>query len=407
MPPVRFSSRLGAENEEPNALTLATEQRRQSGMDLLDLTLSNPTTCKLGEPLDENNLFSVKDFSLYSPTAQGLLETRVAIASYFTERGNHMDPADLFLTAGTSQAYSFLFKLLCDPGDSILTPIPAYPLLQTLAELEGLEIQAYELTPSLPHLDGTLWRLNRASLESAITSKTRILCVIQPGNPTGSLLDASDWNFLYHFAALHQLSLLVDEVFSEFLHSKASILYPRPSEGPLVFTLNGLSKLLGLPQLKLAWIHVSGDKAWKEKAKVKLEWISDAYLSVSQPMQSVVPSLLQKAAAFQEPIKNRLSCNLELMRSPFFQQGKTIFWPQGGWVIPVLFQIQSQPENKLDDEALAIALVRDEGVLVHPGYYYDFEQENFLVLSLLTEPAILQEGLQRIHKRLGIIHDQP
>ena len=262
--PFHFSDRWQDSDPTPNALTEAIAARKKSGQPIFDLTASNPTQCGIVYP-DWTSLLNQSSVQTYDPHPQGNLKAREAIAQYYAERSERVAPYDLFLTAGTSEGYAHLFKLLCDPGDEVLVSSPSYPLLETLASLEGIQIRSY---------------FDLKSLKANLTERTRAIFLVQPNNPTGHVLSKNDADYLVHIAEEKGLALVVDEVFADFLYN-SNILPLLHSKKSLVFTLNGLSKLLGLPQLKLAWIHVDGETSLKARAKKHLEWICDAYLSVS------------------------------------------------------------------------------------------------------------------------------
>jgi alanine-synthesizing transaminase len=425
--PFRFPDRWEGREHGPNPLSEAVTRRRareKSGQDLLDLTVSNPTTVGISFPDDWARLPGGREDAdrlllRYAPEPKGLPSVRKAIAAYYAERDaargevahppDAVDPDDLFLTAGTSEAYAHLFKILCEPGDALLVPRPSYPLLETLADLAGLKLQTYPLVPDVASdpqdRRGTVaWRLDRKALTAQVTARTRVLCVVQPNNPTGNILSPEDGAWLLAFAEKHNLALVVDEVFADYLHFEPGIpdagsipAAPRlRSTGPLVFTLNGLSKLVGLPQLKLAWIHVAGSAGDKAKAKDLLEWICDAHLSVGTASQLAAPELLRRRTEFQNPIRARIAANLSPLREVAASDPRLQpLWPQGGWCLPV------RCEGIGDDEEFAIRLVETEGVLVQPGYFFDFEDEEIIVISLLPPPEIFREGLVRLLRALG------
>ena len=372
--PFHFSDRWQDSDPTPNALTEAIAARKKSGQPIFDLTASNPTQCGIVYP-DWTSLLNQSSVQTYDPHPQGNLKAREAIAQYYAERSERVAPYDLFLTAGTSEGYAHLFKLLCDPGDEVLVSSPSYPLLETLASLEGIQIRSY---------------FDLTSLKANLTERTRAIFLVQPNNPTGHVLSKNDADYLVHIAEEKGLALVVDEVFADFLYN-SNILPLLHSKKSLVFTLNGLSKLLGLPQLKLAWIHVDGETSLKARAKKHLEWICDAYLSVSTASQAACPELLERRLDFQIPIQERLETNLSTLRevakaNPQIEP----LWPQGGWCIPV------RCKGVEDDEAFALELLEKHGVLVHPGYFFDFEEEDVVVLSLLIEPTVFREGLARL-----------
>jgi alanine-synthesizing transaminase len=389
----RFPARWEGRDHGPNPLSEAIVSRKNSGADLLDLTVSNPTTVGLAFPEDWPGLLVGDSLRRYDPDPKGSRTVRDAIAGYYADRGESVSPDDLFLTAGTSEAYTHLFKLLCEPGDAILVPTPSYPLLETLADLGGLSFETY---PLFPHeTQGVVhWSPDREALTAQITDQTRVLCVVQPNNPTGSILSLETAIWLIELAERYDLALIVDEVFADYLHDVHTTPLLR-SGGPLVFTLNGLSKLVGLPQLKLAWIHIAGNAADKAKAKDLLEWMCDAHLSVSSASQLAAPELLRRRTEFQGPIRERIATNLRTLREfAATNLGLQPLWPQGGWCLPVRYV------GIRDDEEFAIRLVKDEGVLVQPGYFFDFEDEETIVLSLLPEPEIFREGMTRLTRSL-------
>jgi len=400
----RFPARWRGREHGPNPLTEAVIARRASGADVLDLTVSNPTLVGLPVPLDWPRHLGgdgavagqagAESLNTYDPHPQGLESARRAIAAYYRDRGADVDPDALFLTAGTSEAYGHLFKLLCEPGDTVLVPRPSYPLLDTLAELAGLNLGHYPLM-ARDGDDAISWRLDREALLAALTPRVRILCVVHPNNPTGSPLEADDAAWLVRVAEARKLAVVVDEVFADYRFDGGSTALVTSKEA-LVFTLNGLSKLVGLPQLKLAWIHVSGPAADLAIAKDALEWMCDAALSVGTAPQLACAPLLARRAEFQGPIRARLEENLAALRAVADSCPRLKpLWPKGGWCVPV------RCAGIEDDETFAIRLVEEAGVIAQPGYFFDFDDEETLVVSLLTPPELFREGLARIVKTLG------
>lgn len=411
----RFPARWEGRDHGPNPLTQAVQTRKAAGLPLLDLTVSNPTVVGLPYPEDWPDLLSgrgVEGFDSgraalrgYDPDARGMPSARRAVAEYYRERGEAVHTDDLFLTSGTSEAYAHLFKLLCEPGDAILIPRPSYPLLDTLADLAGLELASYPLIPAADVADTerpadasantrlTPWKPDRRALSAAITPRTKVVVVVSPNNPTGNVLALEDAEWLVGFATRHGLALIVDEVFADYCHDGAAStsLVTSGDEGPLVFTLNGLSKLVGLPQLKLAWIHVAGDAHDKAVAAEALETMCDAALSVGTAPQVACAPLLRRRVEFQGPIKARLAENLATLRARVEGvHGLQVLWPERGWCVPV------RCGDIEDDEAFAIRLVKEAGVLVQPGYFFDFDDEETIVVSLLAPPEIFGEGLERL-----------
>ncbi|HEX2611985.1 MAG TPA: pyridoxal phosphate-dependent aminotransferase [Fibrobacteria bacterium] len=402
--PFRLPARWDGLESAPNPLSEALARRREAGLPLLDLTGSNPTTAGIPLPADWPKLLADPAGRVYAPESKGLRVAREAIARYYGERDdgeNAVDPEDLFLTAGTSEGYAHLFRLLCEPGDEVLVPRPSYPLLDTLADLAGIELRGYALVPA----EEGAWHIDFETLEAARTERTRAIAVVSPNNPTGNVLSVDDSAALLGFAERHGLALVVDEVFADYVSegndAGASDLPRRlVSQQVPVFTLNGLSKLVGLPQLKLAWIHAAGSADILAKAREALEWMCDAHLSVTTASQLAAPELLQRRREFQDPIRARLGENLKFLRE-FTEENSGLkpalhpLWPQGGWCMPL------RCPGIHDDERIAIRLVEESGVLTQPGYFYDFEDEETVVVSLLTPPNIFREGIARIAAKLS------
>ena len=362
-----FSSRLKWETA-PNRLMQAVEARRANGAPILDLTQSNPTQAGIVYPAGMLSAFSDPRAMQYDPDPRGLLFAREAVARHFS-----CDVERIVMTASTSEAYSWLFKLLCDPGEEVLVPCPSYPLFDYLAALESVQVKQYPLR----YHEG--WWLDFEDLERAITPKTRALVVVNPNNPTGSYVKPGDLTRLNEICRKHNLALISDEVFSGYvLHGEAHSLLD--NNGVLTFCLNGLSKLIGLPQVKLGWIIAGGPG--HAEALTKIDHIADTYLSVGTPVQYALPSLLALRPSIEGQIKERCRTNLARLDGALYVEG--------GW-----YAVIQIPRTRTEEE-WALLLLQDHGVLVQPGYFYDFEREAFLVLSLLTEPSVFQDGMQRI-----------
>ena len=380
-----FSSRLPAELA-PNALSRAVERARHSGNPILDLTETNPTTVGLPYPADLLDSLADRRSGIYRPDPLGMLDARRAIASDYAARSVAVDATRVVLTASTSEAYAILFKLLTDPGDAVLVPQPSYPLFELLTRLDGVDAAAYRLQRADD------WAIDRDSVVRAVTSRTRAILVVSPNNPTGSMLRADDRDWLVATARQHDLALVSDEVFADYPLS------PRPEATSLLgehrvltFTLGGLSKSVGLPQVKLAWIVVSGPDALVAHAIDRLGLIADSYLSVSTPVQTAASRLLESGRAVRDAIAIRIHRNLDQLRSVARTQPLlTVLSPEGGWSVVVRV-----PATETE-EALVLRLLDDAGVLVHPGYFFDFPEEAFLVLSLLPPPDVFDEATRRI-----------
>lgn len=361
-------SRRADWNAALNQLTLAREERQRRGEPLLDLTESNPTRAGLDYPLDELAAALARGASAaYDPKPSGIATAREAAANRIG-----CDAADVFITASTSEAYAFLFKLLCDPGDQILTATPSYPLLEHLAALEMVELLTFPLELH------RRWELHAGRVREAMTPRTKAIVVVNPNNPTGSYVRHDEQDALAGFG----VPIISDEVFFDY-----------PFEGDhrsiaradvLTFTLGGLSKSAGLPHYKLGWIRVSGPG--KQLAVAALELIADNFLSVSTPVQQALPDLLRIGASIGESIRTRTRRNLEALRASL-PSSITLLPVEGGWSA-----VLRVPRT---DDDLAMALL-DRGVVVHPGYFFDFDREGFIVVSLLTPPDVFDEGVKRI-----------
>ena len=389
-----FSRRVPSDHSA-NRLSAAISRRRAAGLPINDLTESNPTRC--GFQVDADAILAAlarPGSLLYEPHPQGLASARAAVAGYYREIGVTVDPADLFLTTGTSEAYAMAFKLLADPGDEVLVPTPGYPLLDVLTRLEGVRLIPYALAWRDPP---AAWEIDLELLRACVSTRTRAVVVVSPNNPTGSYLKRAELEALHAMCGELGLALVVDEVFSDYAAG------PDPSRvrtaaarrGALTFTLNGFSKLVGLPQLKLGWIHVAGPDDLARAARERLAYVTDAFLSVSAAVQHAAPDVFRLRGGIQEQILHRLRVNRaaaeeELSRAP----GCRLLPAEGGW-----YAVTSLPAG-VPDEPLVVDLLEDDGVLVHPGYFYDFSAGSFLVLSLLPPSGPFREGISRVAARL-------
>jgi alanine-synthesizing transaminase len=339
---------------------------------VLDLTESNPTRAGLDYPGEEILKALADPRALrYDPEPRGLLSAREAVAGYY---GN-VPASRILLTASTSEAYAYLFKLLCDPGDEILSPRPSYPLFEFLAGLESVRVVQYPL-----RYDG-VWHIDFDALQRAITPRTRAIVVVNPNNPTGSFLKREEWSRLQELG----IPILSDEVFCDysFAPDDSRVRTLTDASEVLTFSMSGLSKIAGLPQMKLGWIVASGPG--HEAALDRLELIADTYLSVATPVQIALPRLLEASKTVREQILTRTRTNLELLR-----RSTVPLHLEGGW-----YATLQVPRTK-SEEGWAVELLERRDVLVQPGFYFDFESEAFLVLSLLTTPDVFAEGLRRL-----------
>lgn len=401
---VPFSRRLDWSRAE-NALAAAERRARDRGP-LHDLTESNPTRVGLeASPGALGRALADARSEIYQPTARGARPARQAIAEAYAAAGTPLDPERLLLTASSSESYALLFKLLGDPGDVVLIPEPSYPLFDYLARLEGLTTLSYRLT-----YEGA-WHLDLASVDEAFAAAARsgrrvsALIVVSPNNPTGSVLRAEEAAALERRSAAHGVAVIADEVFADFVRRPAAdhvrCLAARPGSDALTFSLGGLSKSCGLPQLKLGWIAVGGPPEAAQAALDRLELIADTYLSVNTPVERALPDLLSLGATLRRAIAARIAENhrhLELALGP--ASPITLLKSDGGWSaivrVPALHADDATPA----DEAGALRLLERDRVLVQPGYFFDLRDGSFLVLSLLPRPDTFTEGARRLIARI-------
>lgn len=370
-------------NFEPNRLSEALARHRAAGKALLDLTASNPAECGFeyagGAILEAlANPVALQ----YLPDARGLRSAREAVAGYYAARGVAVALEDIILTTSTSEAYSFVFRTLCNPGDELLIPEPSYPLYAFLADIQDVKLVRYPLVYDYG------WQINFHALESAITERTRAVIVVHPNNPTGHYVKAREMEALNQLCAARSLALIADEVFLDFALTDEARFSFAGNGATLTFTTSGLSKISGLPQMKAAWLIASGPETLKSEAVARLEVIADTYLSMNAPVQAALPVFLEQRHAFQKQILARVAKNLvELDRQLALQKACSRLMVEGGWYV-VLRVPATQP-----DEQLAIELLERAGVYVHPGHFYDFSGDGYLVLSLITRDEEFREGV--------------
>jgi alanine-synthesizing transaminase len=367
-----------------NALTLALEERRAKGLPILDLTESNPTRAGFDYPADNIlKALACTDSLTYQPEPFGLAKAREAIAGYYAERGRSVDPHQIVLTASTSEAYSYLFKLLADPGDQILIPRPSYPLFDFLARLNSVETLRYPLV-----YDGS-WQVDLHRLATEITDRVRGIVIVNPNNPTGSTLAPEEWSALSQICSTHQLPVICDEVFHDYFH-QARLFDPLQDAQTPLFVLNGLSKTAALPQLKLGWMVVSGPHDFRTSVLDRLEVIADTFLSVSSQVQHATPALLAGRTTIQEQIRGRLLDNLSRLQEMLDGSPARALHLDAGW-----YAVIRLPAIFTEDEWV-LQVLESNGTLVHPGYFYDFEDEPIVVVSLLTQPEQFTTGIRAL-----------
>ncbi|MBI4877514.1 MAG: pyridoxal phosphate-dependent aminotransferase [Acidobacteria bacterium] len=380
-------------NLHPNRISEALARRRAQGLPILDLTESNPTTAGLDYPAAEiAAAFDIPAALVYQPAPAGLAQARETVAAYYAGRGVAVDPGQILMTASTSEAYAYLFKLLADPGDEILAPRPSYPLFEFLAGLESVRLVHY------PLLYDHGWMIDFARLGEATSAGARAVVIVNPNNPTGSFIKREELEQLVDFCAQRGLAIIADEVFSDYtfgadpwrVETLASV------TGVLTFSLSGLSKVSGLPQMKLGWIVAGGPPELRQTALERLELIADTYLSVGAPVQHAFPRLLPAGVKVKHQIQLRTETNLSFLRSSMTRDSACRALPvEGGW-----YAVLQVPRVHTEEE-WTLALLDRDGVLVQPGFFFDFESEAYLVVSLLTESGVFQEGIRRLLGRCG------
>ena len=404
---------------------VSAETARGEGLPFIDMTVSSPVKAGLPVEMDAAVESARNGFGCWNPDAAGWKSAREAVVEYYRERGGNFTAGQILLTASTSEAYSVLFKTFCDPGDVILTPMPGYPLLDTLAQLEHLECAPYflklkrEIASSAAHSRKDKSAAGKSAkfrfvLDSdsllAAPEKAKILLLVSPHNPTGHCISREEWNAAVRFCEENDMVLVVDEVFGDYGFSNkaqrswkyllgeehlwdagGNDLINLPEDGPKcpIFWLNGLSKAVGSPQLKLGWMAFYAPREHFEEIRAALEFVEDAYLSVSAPAQALGMSLLPKASAYEAQVKDRLLANWQTLREAFPAK----YCPEvlGGWYAVVRLGE--------DDEELTLRLLQEKHVLVQPGFFFDFDEDGWVVISLLQEPAIFKEAVRRMADR--------
>ena len=367
-----------------NRLSEALARHRASGKPLLDLTASNPVEC--GFEYNRRAILEAlanPESLAYSPDARGLRSARECVGAYYAARNVAVPIDDIILTTSTSEAYSFAFRTLCNSGDEILIPEPSYPLFAFLAEIQDVALVRYPLVYDYG------WQINFHALEQAITARTRAVIVVHPNNPTGHFVKEQEAKQLNRICAEHDLAIIADEVFLDFALMEQSQPCFAANSAALTFTTSGLSKISGLPQMKAAWLITSGPEQLKSQALARLEVIADTYLSMNGPVQLAMPALLEQRYSFQKQLSARVQKNLaELDRQIALQKSCSRLTVEGGW-----YAVLRVPATRPDEE-LAIELLERVGVYVHPGHFYDFPADGFLVLSLIAREQEFGTGLK-------------
>jgi alanine-synthesizing transaminase len=370
-------------NLEANPLSEAVARHRAAGKSLLDLTVSNPTEC--GFEYDRRAILEAiaNPASLtYDPDPRGLLSARQAVATYYSALGVEVPAGNIILTTSTSEAYSFVFRTLCNPGDEILIPEPSYPLFAFLADIQGVKLVRYPLDYDYG------WQINFHALQQAISPRTRGLIVVHPNNPTGHFTKLREFEKLNGICSPRNLAIIADEVFLDFALQAETPFSFAQNSAALTFTMSGLSKISGLPQMKAAWLVTSGPEQLKSQALARLEIIADTYLSMNAPVQWAIPALLEQRHPFQKQLLARVRRNLvELDRQLATQKSCARLAVEAGW-----YAVLRVPATRSDEE-LAIELLNQKNIYVHPGHFYDFPSEGFLIVSLITPEEEFAAGV--------------
>lgn len=402
----RVFARRASWDLEPNELSARLAARRAGGLPICDLTLTNPTQCglELGSGALARAVAALeKDPALrrYEPDPRGPAGTRAAIASLGSAETR---PEHVILTAGTSEGCAHLFRVLADPGDRIHVATPGYPLFDHVAELEGVEVERYALRA--PER-GARWRIDFETLR--ISARSRAIVLVHPHNPTGSWVDPADWAELAALARAHDLALVSDEVFADSSVPGAARLpgaLDLARGAPLCFALSGASKLLGLPQLKLAWITAGGDPELRDAALARLEFAADAFLSVSPLLARLLPDLLGERAAIRDQLAARVAENRAALADAVAGRADLELLPaEAGWA--AILRLRGADASA--EESLTLALLEQRGVLVHPGFFFDLEPPEGLgpcahwVLGLLLEPPDFARGVAALVEAIAAL----
>jgi alanine-synthesizing transaminase len=370
----------------PNRFTQAQRELQATGREVLDLTISNPTRAELHYDAETILRALVNPQAMdYDPQPKGLRSAREAVAGYYGKQHNDIDPESIVLTTSTSEGYSYVFRLLCNVEDEILVPKPSYPLFEFLADLQEVKLVPY------PLLYDHGWQIDFPSLYKAVNHRTRAVVVVHPNNPTGSFVADKERSALNQFCREYNLDLVADEVFLDYAHDGASRATFADNREALTFTLSGLSKISGLPQMKLAWIVTGGTDEQVSAALARLEVIADTYLSMNAPIQLAAPALLEQRHSVQPLVLDRVRANLsELDRGLAKHKTCRRLDVEGGW-----YAVLRVPVTQ-SDEDLAIEILRKHSVLVHPGHFYDFPSDGYLIVSLITPLQDFRKGIAKV-----------
>lgn len=376
----------------PNPLTAVSAELKSSGVSICDLTVSNPTRCGFQYFQDKLFLsFSDPMNVIYDPDPKGLVCARQAVAEYYRERGVIVPLGRIFLTASTSEAYGFLFRLLANPGESVVFPKPSYPLFEFLAGIHDLDWRTYTLV-----YQGN-WILDQQSFQASLDGGAKAIILVNPNNPTGSCLNPQDLQVVTRESSLRDIPIICDEVFLDYGYTGQEGKSLAGNQDNLTFVLGGLSKSLALPQMKCSWIVISGPEQQAAEAVARLEIIADTYLSVNTPVQNALTDWMKLGALIRPQIASRICQNRKFLveAAEKRQCGIRVLNADGGWSAVVRFPCHA------DEESFVLELLKKDHVFVHPGYFFDFAENGHVVLSLLPEETVFREGVERMLKRMA------
>ncbi len=373
-----------------NDLEKTLSELKAENLKIIDLTISNPTMLGLDYTgLNIPRLLSSKENLFYHPDPKGNIKSRIAIKSYYLNRKNYFlfeNESNLFLASGTSECYSLIFKLSSEPGNEVLLPAPGYPLLEHLVKFDRLNPKYYRLDYTKNN-----WKINFDSVRDAITKKTKFIVIVSPNNPTGHILDKNEFYILDKICNEFGIDIIIDEVFYDYIYNNTSnIFISEPPKNYSIYILNGISKITATPQLKLSWIYMLPQKGSENHLTNKMEFITDAYLSVNTPVQNALPHLLEERQYIQSQIFKRIKNNIIYLKN----SGFNIYNSNAGWYACIKL------DKNISDDDFCERFLKEEKVLVHPGYFYDFWNDTVIVLSLIIDENIFKNGIDKLKKFL-------
>jgi len=384
-----------------NKLMSCLEKVRGEDEKIIDLTESNPTHCDFEYPQERilEGFLNPKNMD-YRPSAQGLLDARQAICRCYWDRGYEIKPEQIFVTSSTSEAYSFLFRLLTNPGDHVLFPRPSYPLFEFLVDLNDIDMDTYPLIYNKNESqDKHTWQIDFDRFRAAFYPNTKAVVLVNPNNPTGSFIKRDELSAIAEFCMDKNMSIISDEVFWDYSLSENNheFISAVDNKKCLTFVLGGVSKCLALPQMKVSWIILNGPEELVKEAYNRLEVIADTYLSVNTPAQNALQQWLTLHSMIKGEVVKRLEANYAFVKEAIQKTPScSCLNAEGGWYVIVKLP------NCYSEEHWAMELLTKEHVFVHPGYFFDFYDEPYIVLSLLTPEAEFKEGVGRIINRVAL-----